>query len=194
MPSRRNLAVGLSSLLLLAGVALAIDRGGLLAWLGVVLGGALLFKAVKRSGATDPVLAASVLAAWGLSWGIAWFYVQSTWESGEVVQIEVDGGRPARVWVMDTEAGPIMYYDAPPEAAQGLLAGAPMTMVRNRALQEGCARATRLEDLPAERVQDLFGRMEQKYGEQSSATNVFYLVLGVKRDRVGLVIELAACG
>ena len=110
----RAVAIGLAVCLLGAGGLLVFERGGLLAWLGVVLGAALLVKSLQRPASRDALLAAAVLATWVLSWGATGLYVVSTWESGEVVELALADGHVARVWVLDTGDGPVMYYDAPP--------------------------------------------------------------------------------
>lgn len=135
-----------------------------------------------------------VLAVWAIAWGATWYYVMATWESGEVVQLELADGHIARVWVFDTTEGPVMYYDAPPEVASRLLAGAPVSMTRNDRVRHECAHASRVDELPEERVADLLGQMEAKYEGRNTATAVFYTVLGGRRDRVGVVIELTPCG
>ncbi len=194
MNQGRSIAIVVVSCLFAAAAFLAIDRGGLLAWIGVLLAPALLFKIVRRPSPRDAALAVAVLAVWVVSWGATWAWVMSTWESGEVVEIEVDGAHTARVWVLDIGDEPFMYYDAPPDVARRLLAGAPLTMTRDGHVTRACARAARVRDLPEEQVQDLLGRMEQKYEGRNTATTVFYAVLGVERDRVGLLIGLAPCG
>ena len=187
-------AVGVVSSMFAVAAFLVIDRGGLLAWIGVVLGALLLLKVLRRPSPRDTIFSVVALGIWAVSWGATWGYVMSAWESGEVVQIEVDSAHTARVWVIDTNDGPIMYYDAPPGVAARLLAGAPLSMTRNGHVTHECAAADRSQELPEERVQDLLHRMEEKYEGRNTATDVFYAVLGVRRDRVGLVIEMNPCG
>lgn len=193
MSSSRLIAVAVASSMVIAAVLLVVDRGGLLAWSGAVLGALLLLKVLLRPSPRDVLLSVATLGVWAVSWGAAWAYVVSTWESGEVVQIEVAGGDIARVWVLDTSDGPLMYYEAPPDVANRLLAGAPLSMTRNGQVQNECANASRVEELPEEQVQDLLSQLEEKYEGRNTATAVFYAVLGVQRDRVGMLIRLAPC-
>jgi len=190
----RSIAVGVASCMLAAAALLVFDRGGLLAWTGVALGAVVLVKILRRPSPRDTMLSVTILGIWIISWGITWGYVVSTWESGEVVQIEIAGGHTARVWVLDTSDGPIIYYDAPPDVASRLLAGAPLSMSRNGHVSDGCATATRVQELPEEKVQDLIHRMDEKYEGRNTATTVFYSVLGGRRNRVGLLIEPTPCG
>ena len=40
----------------------------------------------------------------------------------------------------------------------------------------------------------LRGVMQAKYQERNRATDVFYVLLGVERDRIGLVVRTNECG
>ena len=179
--------------LLVAAAILVIARGGLLAWLGVLVGALLLFKILRRPSPRDAWLSLAILGIWAISWGATWYYVMSSWESGEVVELEIDGTHTARVWVLDMSEGPVMYYDAPPDVASRLLAGAPLAMTRNGEVRRECAAASRVDELPDEQVQPLIDRMEEKYEGRNTATVVFYSILGGRRDRVGLLIQLTPC-
>ncbi|NNL85150.1 MAG: hypothetical protein HKP27_05830 [Myxococcales bacterium] len=194
MSPDRLLAVGVVACMLAAAAFLVVDRGGLLAWIGVVVGALLLLKILRRPSPRDTMLSVAILGTWTIAWGATWNYVVSTWESGEVVQLEVAGEHTARVWVLDMSDGPNMYYDAPPDVANRLLAGAPLSITRNGQVRHGCATTSRVQELPEEQIQDLIDRMEEKYKGRNRATDVFYSVLGVRRDRVGLLIKLTPCG
>ncbi len=192
--TRRLIAVGAVSCMFAAAAFLVVERGGLLAWVGAIVGVLLLLKILLRPSPRDAALSVAILGIWALSWGATWNYVKSTWESGEVVQLVIDGEYAARVWVLDMSDGPIMYYDAPPDVASRLLAGVPLSMTRNGHVRHACASASRVQDLPEERMQDLLDEMEKKYDGGSTATQVFYSVLGGKRDRVGVLVRLIPCG
>lgn len=194
MFTSRSIAVGVASCLFVASAFLVVDRGGLLAWGGGVLGALLLLKVLRRPSSRDVVLTVAVLGLWTLSWVATWSYVKATWESGEVVQLVIDDRHTARVWVLDMSDGPTMYYDAPPDIASRLLAGASVSMTRNGRVRHECASASLVRDLPDERVQDVIHEMEEKYSGGNTATAVFYSVLGGKRDRVPLLIHLTPCG
>lgn len=176
-----------------ASVSLIVDRGGLLAWVGLALSVAVLAKALRWPSPADALTALAIASLWAGAWAATWYYVVTTWESGEVVEIEVDGGHRARVWVLDLNDGPVMYYDAPPAIAQRLLDGAPMTVTRGQRTQSGCARAARVEDLPEARLQDALDAMSRKYRDSNRATGIFYAVLGGKRDRVDVLMSLGPC-
>ena len=180
--------------MLLCGVYLVVDRGGLLAWLGVALAAALLLKGLRWPSPADVLMSLATVSLWAGAWAATWYYVVTTWESGEVVEVNIDGGHRARVWVLDLSDGPVMYYDAPPQVAEQVRDGVPMTVTRGQRLQTGCARASRVEQLPEARVQEVLDAMTAKYRDSNRATDVFYAVLGGKRNRVGVLMSLAPCG
>ena len=188
----RVLALGL----LAASGALAVSRSGLLAWLGLIVATFLLAKHFRRPAGSDLAIAALCVVVWSAAWGATWAYVRSTWESGEVVELGVtvgDAVRVARVWILDVEGAPVMYYDAPPEVAEALLATAPITIQRGPQRIEGCANAAAVDTLPEDELASLLGEMQEKYRERNRATDVFYVVLGVERDRTGLVLRVQPC-
>jgi hypothetical protein len=173
---------------------LVVDRGGLLAWIGTVLATLLLLKVLRWPSPRDPVLAVATLTVWALAWVVTWQYVVSTWEPGEVVVVEIgDGGPTVRVWVLDVSDGPIMYYDAPPDVASSLLAGVPLSVTRNGQVRHGCATAIRVDEVPEEQLQDAIGEMDDKYQHRNQATGVFYSILGARRDRVDVLVQLTPC-
>lgn len=182
--------------LLITSGCLVYLRGGILAWLGLVAALLLLAKHFRRPSRTDVLIALGFTVLWAASWVAAWGYVRSTWESGEVVEIGVqvsDKIHTARVWILDVDGEPLMYYDAPPEVGHALLANAPMTIERGDQLVTGCADATSVADLPGEELASVLGVMEEKYQERTRATDIFYSVIGVERDRIGLVLRIQEC-
>ena len=111
-------------LLIVAGY-LVVQRGGLLAWSGVIAALLLLIKQRARPSRTDMFVVLGFTLLWTASWAAAWSYVRSTWESGEVVELSLpvsDEIQTARVWILDADGGPVMYYDAPPRIGEALLA------------------------------------------------------------------------
>ena len=182
--------------LLITSGYLVYRRGGILAWLGLVAALAMLAKHFGRPSRTDVFVALGFTVLWAASWAAAWGYVRSTWESGEVVEIGVqvsDEIHTARVWVLDVDGEPLMYYDAPPLVGHALLANAPMTVERGDKSMVGCADATSVDDLSGDELAALFAVMEAKYQERNHATNVFYAILGGEKDRIGLVLRIKQC-
>jgi hypothetical protein len=182
--------------LLIASGYLVFQRGGILAWSGAVAALLLCAKHSVRPSRADSLASLGVTLLWVVAWVVTWGYVRSTWESGEVVEIavQVPGGiHKARVWVLDLDGDPVVYYDAPPRLGDELLADAPMTITRDGESVAGCSDATRVDDLSDEEVAFLFSLMEDKYQESNRATEVFYSVLGGERDRIGLLLLVKEC-
>ncbi len=193
MHAGRVLALAVGICMFVAAAALVVDRGGLLAWIGVVAALLVLLKILRWPARHDASIALATLGVWAIAWGGTWSYVVSTWESGEVVELDVAGGHTARVWVLDMSDKPVMYYDAPPDVAGSLLAGARLTVTRNGRVSQGCADAARVDGTAEVRLQEVFSRMEEKYKERNRATEIFYSVLGGRRDRVAVLMELTPC-
>ncbi len=195
MPSRAAGAGFIAALIAIVGAALAIDRGGVLAWLGVFLGPLLLIKIYARPSAQDLGLSIGVALVWSLAWGATIYYVISTWESGEVVELGIEtpnGTHTARVWILDADKSTVLIYDAEPEIAKALMSGNPVSVRRNGVVSVKIPNATPIENVPEGEVNAIFGLMEQKYGRRNFATDVFYNVLGGRRDRTVMVVKLDA--
>lgn len=97
------------------------------------------------------------------------------------------------MWVVDLRDEPTVYYDAPPSVARALLQGPPLTFVRAGEITSGCADARLADALPPERLDELFALLDAKYGALDGATELFYTVLGSRRDRVGVVLQVDDC-
>ena len=183
--------------LLVASAFLVHLRGGVLAWWGVIAALLMLAKHVARPARRDVVVALCVSALWTASWPAAWGYVRATWESGEVVDLDVrtdEETHTARVWVLDVDDAWLIYYEAPSRIARALLAGAPMTVERGDRRMAGCADAARVSDMPDHERTALLAVMEAKYEAQNHATTIFYALLGSRKDRVGLALRVGDCG
>lgn len=194
MNGRIGIASILAALIALVGGALVVERGGLLAWIGLAVGLALLIKIYLRPSAVDLALSIGTAAVWALTWaGTAWF-VFSTWESGEVVELSVethDGIHTARVWALDEVDSLVLYYDAEPEIADALISGNPIRVQRqDQIVRLGDVVAIPVEDMPEDELNRLYGLMIDKYGDRNVATDVFYGLLGRSRDRVAVVVTI----
>ncbi len=189
----RRIALVIAALTMGAGVLLIVDRGGLIAWAGLIIGGVLFLKNYFRPSAWDLSLSLGMGAALIAAWVGTFYYVISTWESGEVVELTIDireGTHTARLWVLDMEATPLVYYDADPVEADFLLAGEPVEFSRGGQVSTRIPVATRIEDLAEDEGHKILQAMQAKYGERNSAAVVYYLLLGQPRDRVSLVARL----
>jgi hypothetical protein len=191
---RRSLAAVVAAAITLVAMALIVERGGVLAWAGSVAGVTLLLKILVRPAASDLGISIATVVAWALAWAGTIYYVISTWESGEVVELGIhtpNGMHTARVWVLDDDAWVVLVYDAAPEIAEAMMSGNPIRLERNGRVSTGHAVATPVADMPQAEVSRIFQLMDDKYGRRNLATDVFYRFLGRSRDRVVMMVKLA---
>lgn len=188
--------VAVAFLVLAAGAVLIYQRGGVLAWVGIFLGAGLFLKFLLRPSNWDLPLALTMSALWAFAWLAVFYYVISTWETGEVVELTIQapsGSHSARTWILEAPSALILYYDAPIEVAGALLSGAPLAVMRDdKPLVIHQYTAVRLDDMPEDEINQLFDLMSKTYGERNAATDVFYRFLGRSRDKAGVVIEIPA--
>ena len=85
MLNARIFTYGIAGLMAMVGIALVIERGGLIAWFGLLCGALLLFKAWRKPGKHDLTFTVGVLLSCTVAWVVTHNYVISTWESGEVI-------------------------------------------------------------------------------------------------------------
>jgi hypothetical protein len=183
----------IAALVAAAGLALIVERGGMLAWAGAIAGVALLVKGSIRPTSRDLFLILAAASVWALIWVGTTYYVVSTWESGEVVELGIetpDGTHTARVWILDVDRSPVLVYDAAPEIAEALLHGNPVTVRRDGQLTLERPLARRIDDVPQDEVDAIFRLMDEKYGRRNLATDVFYRFLGRQRDRTVMIVKL----
>lgn len=189
----RIVAVFIAGLTMVVALTLLVDRGGIIAWSAFSGGIVLLAKTGLRPSRTDLGLSVGLAAVAVLAWVGTLYYVISTWESGEVVELIIDtsdGVHTARVWVLDIGVYPVVYYDAAPEVAQSLLAGKPLQLLRAGEVSNRIPKATRVDTLPEDEANLILEAMVTKYGDRVSAADVYYSMLGRSRDRVAVVADL----
>ena len=189
----RKTAVFLAGLTTVVALMLLVDRGGLLAWGTLIVGVALVAKIRLKPSRLDLGLSVGLAATSVLAWVGTWYYVISTWESGEVVELAIDtsnGVQTARVWVLDMGAYPLVYYDAEPEVAHSLLAGKPLQLTRAGETGVRIPEASRVDALPEDEANLIFAAMQTKYGDRLGAADIYYAMLGRSRDRIAVVASL----
>ncbi len=188
-----RLALVVTGLAIAGALVVLIDRGGLIAWTVLILGIALLGKIWRIPSRQDLGLSIGLVLVSILTWAGTLYYVISTYESGEVVELDVDtasGLHTARLWVMEVEAVPVVYMDAEPEVAEALLAGNPLQFTRAGSTSARTPDATEVDALSEDDATQVFEAMEEKYGGRMTAADVYYVVLGRPRDRIALVVKL----
>lgn len=189
----RVIVAVIASLLLAVGIFLIYERGGILTWLGLILGSTLLLKSWLWPARRDLPLCLALAASWLLAWPAIFYYVISTWETGEVVALTIEtpqGDYRARTWILEETNVSILYYDASTAAANALFSNSPIEVLRGgQPLSFDRYEANRIDDMPPDKVERLFALMLDKYGERNAATDFYYGFLGRSRDRIGVVLE-----
>lgn len=193
MPNSQKAALLIAGFMTLIAFYLVLNRGGLLAWAMTIVGAALLLKFWLKPASTDAVSGAATASIGALLWAGTFYYVIATWESGEVVELTINtanGTHTARVWALEIDGSVVIYYDAPPNAAEALLSGNPLQLRSGSDVSTRIPLAEKIDALPEHRAERVLDAMVSKYGDRVGAADVFYLLLGRPKDRVGVVAEL----
>ena len=189
----RKISVFITGLITLTALILLVDRGGLIAWSTFFIGCALIAKIWLKPSKLDLGLSVGLAAVSVLAWVGTLYYVISTYESGEVVELAIDtstGPHTARLWVLEIGPDPVVYYDAEPEVVESLLAGKPLQFTRAGKVSTRIPRAKLVDELPEDRANRILEVMGTKYGGRMTAADVFYVMLGSSQDRVAVVVDL----
>ena len=193
MQLKQKITLTFTALLVIVAAYLAATRGGLIAWALLIAGGLLLLKTWRRPAGTDLVWSVGIASAGALLWGGTFYYVISTWESGEVVELVLstaDGAHTARVWTMEVDGASFVYYDAPPAAAEALLVGVPLQLSRNGVVSTRIPEAREADSLDEAEADRILTAMTLKYGDRVGAADLYYLMLGRPGDRVAVIAKL----
>ena len=193
MLKSRRIAVFIAGLTTVVALLLVVDRGGVIAWGTFVLGGALLAKIWLKPSKSDTGWSVGMAIIPALAWVGTLYYVITTYESGEVVELAIDIGsdtHTARVWVLEIGADPVVYYEADPEVADSLLAGKPLQFTRAGEISTRIPNAELVDSLPEDEANRVLEVMGAKYGDRMTAADVYYVMLGSPRDRVAVVVTL----
>lgn len=189
----QNTALILAALITVAALALVVDRGGLIAWVACILGALLFARLWLRPGSPGLWLSISLACVTALAWLSVFYYVIFTYESGEVVELAIDtsdGIHTLRLWVLDVGTEEIVYHDSAPKVATSLLAGTPLKFTRRGVVSQRLPKARMVESLPEAEANSLLESMNKKYGSRTNAAYLYYVLLGLPRDRVPLVVNL----
>lgn len=193
MMKSRGIAVFIAGLATLAALYLVVDRGGLIAWGTLVLGGALLAKVWLKPSKSDTAWCVAMAIVPALAWAGTFYYVIATYESGEVVELAIDVGsdtHTARVWVLEMGADAVVYYETDPVVAESLLSGKPLQLTRAGETSTRIPHAELLDAIPEDEADRILEVMSAKYGDRMTAVSVYYAMLGSPRDRVAVVVTL----
>ncbi len=182
----------IACVLLAAGFLIAV-RGGLIAWVSGFAGMLLLAKLRWRPSRRDAAYAVALFGLSTLAWVGTFYYVISTYESGEVVELTIDERgvkQTVRLWVMDLPGAPVVYIDAEPELAESLLAGKPVRFTRAGITSMRVPEATLIDEMSGIEADAVLQAMADKYGSRMAAVDLYYGLLGRPRNRLALVVRL----
>ena len=129
--NKKYQSISIAGLLLAFGTVLLLDRGGLFAWAGIILGIVLLIKILALPSVGDAKISVLTAAAFVAAWVATYVAIIVIWESGEIAELHVgnlEGVSTIRVWVLDLDSDIIIFYDAEPEDA-AILRGNPKISV-----------------------------------------------------------------
>ncbi len=190
-------ALWLTAGVLLAAAFLIAVRGGLIAWVAGIAALLLLAKQRWRPTPRDVRQALMLTILAPMAWLGTFFYVISTYESGEVVELAIDtqdGPRNVRLWVMEVAGEAGVYIDAEPQIAASLLAGKSVQVSRAGVSTTRIPRARMVDDMSTDEADAVLAAMGQKYGSRMTAADLYYVLLGRPRDRVALFVSLPEVG
>ena len=193
MTNSRTIAVFIAGLTSIIALLLLINRGGLIAWCALIFSVALLAKIHLRHSDLDLGISIGLATIPVIMWYMTLYYVISTYESGEVVELDIDtenGTHAARLWVLEIDNELLVYYDAEPDVANALFDGRPLRFTRDGKESARIPEATRADSLSDDDAESIASAMNTKYGRRVFASSVYYLVLGRPRDRIALVVKL----
>lgn len=185
----RTAATFLFVLLLLGSLFLVYEREGLLAWGSALLGGLGLALMSVLHGRRSLYCLVTIYAVVGICWAGSIYYVYSSWESGEVLQIQLEDGVTFRTWVVDSGGQEIVIYECPPENQAMVEAGSLVTLQRGEDRYEADMRAVAV-DFSSEELANIYALYEEKYAKQSEATDMYYLLIGPRRGSQLYVLYL----
>ena len=195
MSPRITPALTLAAIMILLLAAIVAQRNGLVFWTALVVTMAWAIKTLVRPGSRDLAVIIGIGALTAMSWAGISAWVFSTWESGDVVTVEVplDGDvQTVRTWIMDDSSVPWIIYDADAHVADTLLAGTNINVTRDGITTPYAVNVSLYDEMTTEESAPLFAEYLAKYGEIDFINNVFYGLLGRKRGRVVLILELQA--
>ena len=185
----KTLAISLFILLLLGSLFLAYEREGLLPWSSALLSGVGLASMTFLRGRRSLYCLVLISSLVGISWASSTYYVFSTWESGEVVEIQLQEDVIIRTWVVESGGKEIVIYDCPPEYQALVEASNLASLTRGNERYRADLRAVPAE-FGSEELDNVYALYLEKYADQSRATDVYYLLIGARRGSQIYVLYL----
>ena len=192
--NKKYLSISIAGLLLTLGTVLLLERGGLFAWAGIILGIVLLIKILALPSVADVKISVLTTATFVATWAATYLIIILIWESGEIAELHVEnleGVSTIRVWVLDLGGDTIIFYDAEPEDA-AILRGDPKISVtrENTEIKYSQIHVISSEDARTDSLNRVYEGWRQKYGNRTLATPVYSLMYGRSRTKESFIITL----
>ena len=192
--NKKYLSISIAALLLTFGTVLLLDRGGLFAWTGIILGIVLLIKTLTLPSVANVEICVLTSAIFVAAWAATYLAIILIWESGEIAKLHVENSEDAsttRVWVLDLGGDTIIFYDAEPEDA-AILHGDPKISVtrENTEIKYSQIHVISSEDAPIDSLNRVYEGWGEKYGNRTLATPVYSLMYGRSRTKESFIITL----
>ena len=192
--NKKYLSILIAGLLLTLGTVLLLERGGLFAWAGIILGIVLLIKILALPSVADVKISVLTTATFVATWAATYLIIILIWESGEIAELHVENSEDVsttRVWVLDLGGDTIIFYDAEPEDA-AILRGDPKISVtrENTEIKYSQIHVISSEDARTDSLNRVYEGWRQKYGNRTLATPVYSLMYGRSRTKESFIITL----
>tara|TARA_A100001037_G_scaffold40520_1_gene31588 strand:+ start:229 stop:825 length:597 start_codon:yes stop_codon:yes gene_type:complete len=192
--NKKYLSISIAGLLLTLGTVLLLERGGLFAWAGIILGIVLLIKILALPSVADVKISVLTTATFVAAWAATYLIIILIWESGEIAELHVENSEDVsttRVWVLDLGGDTIIFYDAEPKDA-AILRGDPKISVtrENTEIKYSQIHVISSEDARTDSLNRVYEGWRQKYGNRTLATPVYSLMYGRSRTKESFIITL----
>ena len=192
--NKKYLSISIAGLLLTFGIVLLLERGGLFAWAGIILGIVLLIKISALPSVADVKISVLTTATFVATWAATYLIIILIWESGEIAELHVENSEDVsttRVWVLDLGGDTIIFYDAEPEDA-AILRGDPKISVtrENTEIKYSQIHVISSEDECTDSLNRVYEGWSKKYGNRTLATPVYSLMYGRSRTKESFIITL----
>jgi hypothetical protein len=192
--NKKYLSISIAGLLLTFGTVLLLERGGLFAWAGIILGIVLLIKILALPSVADVKISVLTTTTFVATWAATYLIIILIWESGEIAELHVENSEDVsttRVWVLDLGGDTIIFYDAEPEDA-AILRGDPKISVtrENSEIKYSQFHVISSEDARTDSLNRVYEGWSEKYGNRTLATPVYSLMYGRSRTKESFIITL----
>ena len=192
--NKKYLSIAIAGLLPTLGTVLFLERGGLFAWAGIILGIVLLIKTLTLPSVDGLKISFLTTATFVAAWAATYLSIILIWESGEIAELNVEnseGVSTIRVWVLDVDGDTIIFYDAEPEHAEILRDDPKISVTReNTKIEYSQMHVVSSQVAPTDKLNRLYEGWSEKYGNRTLATSVYSFMFGRSRTKESFIITL----